>query len=127
MRGATRAGDGLAISAIEHASILETANALESEGRVVRRIGVDEDGILDLDQLQDALVSHPTLVSITAVNNEIGTVQPMEEVAGVLAEHDVPLHCDLTQAAGRIPVTLNDTPVSLCLAFLPTRSTARRG
>ncbi|MDD9981074.1 MAG: cysteine desulfurase family protein [Gammaproteobacteria bacterium] len=112
MRGATDPGDELVISAIEHASVMETANALEAEGRVVHRIGVSEDGLLDLGLLQAALSSQPALVSIMAVNNEIGTLQPVKEAAGICAECGVLLHSDLTQAVGRIPVALSGLPLS---------------
>ncbi len=112
LRGATDPGDGLAISAIEHASVMETAHALEAEGRVVHRLGVSEDGLLDLDLLEAVLASQPALVSIMAVNNEVGTLQPVEEAAGLCAECGVPLHSDLTQAVGRIPVALPDLPLS---------------
>ena len=111
LRGLTCSGDGLAISALEHASVAETAHTLEAEGRYVCRLGVNESGILDLDALQTALASRPALVSITAVNNEIGTVQPIEEAAALCAENGVPLHSDMTQAVGRIPSKLQNSPV----------------
>ena len=112
LRGATDPGDGLAISAIEHASVMQTAHALEAEERVVHRLGVSEDGLLDLDLLQAVLGSQPALVSIMAVNNEIGTLQPVKEAAELCAECGVPLHSDLTQAVGRISVDLSDFPLS---------------
>ena len=112
LRGLTHSGDEIAISALEHASVMGTAHALESEGRAVRRIGVSDDGILDLDDLQAALGSRTALVSITAVNNEIGTVQPIDEAAELCAEHGVRLHSDLTQAVGRIPLMLGDSSVT---------------
>ena len=111
LRGLTRSGNELAISALEHASVMETAYALEAEGRAVHRLAVSYDGILDLDTLQAALSSRLALVSITAVNNEIGTVQPIEEAAGLCAESGVPLHSDMTQAAGRISLTLHNSSV----------------
>lgn len=112
LRGITGPGDKITLSAIEHASVMETACALESDGRIVEQIRVDEDGILDLDMLMYSLETQPTLVSIMAVNNEIGTVQPVEEAAQFCAEYDAPLHSDLTQAVGRISVSLADTPIS---------------
>ena len=111
LRGLTRSGDEIAISALEHASVLETAHALESDGRTVRLLDVNDDGILDLFDLEDALASLPTLVSITAVNNEIGTIQPIDEAAELFGETGVAVHCDMTQAAGRIPLTLRSSPV----------------
>ena len=64
LRGLTRTGDEIAISAIEHASVMETAYALEAKGRSIRCLSVNDDGILELDALQDELMSHPALVSI---------------------------------------------------------------
>ena len=78
----------------------------------MRRVDVSNDGVLDLDALQTALGSGTMLVSITAVNNEIGTVQPIEEAAEICAEHGVPLHSDMTQAVGRIPVALDESSVA---------------
>lgn len=112
LRGLTVAGDELAISAIEHASVMATADALEAEGRSVSRIRVSEDGVLDLDALEEALTAPTRLVSIMAVNNEIGTVQPLEETAALCAEHGAALHSDVTQAVGRIPVRLGGSPVA---------------
>ena len=112
LRGLTRRGDGLVISAVEHASVRETAYALEADGRVVFQVVVDDDGIIDLDALEAALDSRPALVSIMAVNNEIGTVQPVEEAATLCADSGVPLHSDMTQAAGRVPLALRHSPVT---------------
>ncbi len=112
LRGTTSPGDRITISAIEHASVMETAYALEGDGRIVDLIRVDEDGILDLDMFQSTLAIPPALVSIMAVNNEIGTVQPIDEVAEFCAEHDIPLHSDLTQAVGRISRSLDNTPIT---------------
>ena len=112
LRGLTRSGDGLAISALEHASVMETAYSLEAEGRSVRCLGVSEEGILDLDALQSALASRLALMSLTAVNNEIGTVQPIEEVAGLCTENGVPLHSDMAQAVGRIPLVLRNSSIT---------------
>ena len=112
LRGLTAPGDALAISAIEHASVMATADALQAQGRSVSRIRVSEDGVLDLDALGEALIAPTRLVSIMAVNNEIGTVQPIEEAAGLCAERGAPLHSDVTQAAGRVPVRLGGSPVA---------------
>ena len=111
LRGLTRPGDEIAVSALEHASVLETAHALEVNGRTVRQIEVNNDGILDFSDLEDTLASQPSLVSITAVNNEIGTIQPIDETAGLFMESGIAFHSDMTQAVGRIPLTLRNSPV----------------
>lgn len=112
LRGLTQPGDRLAISTLEHASVVETANALEAGGREVRRVVSTEDGIVDLEALEAAVDAGPALVSITAVNNEIGTAQPIGEAAALCAESGVALHSDMTQAAGRLPISLRDVPVA---------------
>ena len=112
LRGVTAPEDSLVISAIEHASVRETAYALEAEGRATLQVAVDDDGIIDLEALDAVLDSRPALVSIMAVNNEIGTVQPVEEAAALCADRGVPLHSDMAQAVGRIPLTLRSSAVS---------------
>ena len=128
LRGLTRPGANIVISTLEHASVLRTAYALESEGSTVRHIGVCGDGILLIGELQAELVSCPALASITAVNNEIGTIQPIEEAASICADHGVPLHSDLTQAVGRVPVNLSKSFGDVRVDFFPQdlRSTRHR-
>ena len=112
LRGLLRPGSSLAISSLEHASVAETADALARVGTHLHLIDVDPDGILDIHHLEALLDQGLDLVSITAVNNEIGTVQPVAAAAALCAERDVPLHTDLTQAVGRIPIALADVPVA---------------
>lgn len=112
LRGATSAGDAVVTTELEHASVSETADDLEANGRFIHRVTASEDGIVDVAALAEALDSQPALASITAVNSEIGTVQPIDDVAAMCADRDVPLHSDLTQAVGRIPVKLSDWFVS---------------
>ena len=112
LRGSTRPGDGIVISALEHASVIETAYALEAAGRTIHQLAVTNDGILELDTLQTALISQPALVSVTAVNSEIGTTQPIEEMADICADEGISLHSDISQAVGRIPITLRNSSVA---------------
>ena len=111
LRGVTIPGDEITVSAIEHASVMETVKSLTSQGRSMRLVDVADDGILDLDELESILSERPALVSIMAVNNEIGTIQPIEEVAGLCADYGAMLHSDLTQAVGRISVSLSNSTV----------------
>ena len=111
LRGVTVPGDEITVSAIEHASVMETVKCLTTQGRGMHLVGVTDDGILDLDELESALSDHPALVSVMAVNNEIGTIQPIEEVAGLCAEYGSMLHSDLTQAVGRIPLSMGNSTV----------------
>ena len=81
----------LIISAIEHSSIIECANALVEKGFEVTRLGVDSHGQISLDELKKAIKPNTFLVSIMTVNNEIGTIQPISEIAKVIrtAEHEL--------------------------------------
>jgi len=93
-------GDRLVISAIEHSSVAATADALALDGVEVVRVDVDADGIIDLEKLEAAL-DGAVLASVMQVNNEIGTIQPIADVAALSVGAGVPLHCDMTQGAGK--------------------------
>lgn len=112
LRGLTSSGDTVVVSALEHASIAETARALRGYGRSMRRVAVSPDGILDLDSFETELAEGAALASIMTVSNEIGTVQPIDEVALLCQEYGVSLHSDITQAIGRISFALDVTPVT---------------
>ena len=112
LRGLARPRTRIAVSTLEHPSVAETARALGADGSCVSRIEATDEGITDLAHLEDLLHPHVALVSITAVNNEIGTVQPISAAASLCAQHGVPLHSDVTQAAGRIPLSLADSGLS---------------
>ncbi len=92
--------DAIVTTAIEHKGVLAAAQRLETEGFTVTRVGVDRGGIVDLDQLAEALGEHTAVVSVMLVNNEVGTIQPLADVAALVAErapHAV-LHTDAVQA-----------------------------
>ncbi len=85
-----KAGDEkphLVISSIEHSSIMVLAEVLENEGCEVTRIGVDGEGRVDLDELKASLRPSTFLVSVMSVNNEIGTIQPIREIAKIIRNH----------------------------------------
>lgn len=89
-------------SAIEHASVLEPARELARRGFEVEEVPVGTDGVVDPDAVRARLRPDTVLVSVMAVNNEVGTVQPVGEVAGVVAGHGAWLHCDAAQAPGKV-------------------------
>ena len=95
-------------TAVEHAAVREPAEWLAAhEGAEVELVPVDEHGRVDVGSLRRSVERDPgsvALVSLMWANNEIGTVQPVEEVAAVTAEHGVPLHSDAVQAVGAVPV-----------------------
>ena len=100
------------VSRVEHAAVRESARRLESESFKVTWLGVDEDGLVDPAELAKALRPETALAAVVWANNEVGTVEPIEELAGICSERDVPLHADAVQAAGRLPLDVEKVPVS---------------
>lgn len=99
--------------ATEHKCVLESAAAMEREGMSVTYLGVDSDGLIDLDALSAALTEETLLVSVMAVNNEIGVIQPLEEIGALCRERRVIFHTDAAQAAGKIPLDVAEMNVDV--------------
>ena len=93
-------GRHIVISAVEHPAVLESAAFLGRTGFEVTTLGVDHDGRVSPDDLAAALRDDTTLVSIQLANNEVGTIQPIAELAALTGERGVPFHTDAVQAAG---------------------------
>jgi cysteine desulfurase len=100
------------VSSVEHAAVREAARRLELEGFEVSWIGVDADGIVDPVEFAAALRPDTALAAAVWANNEVGTVEPVPELAEICAEREVPFHADAVQAAGRVPIDVSETPVS---------------
>jgi cysteine desulfurase len=100
------------VSCVEHAAVRERARRLESEGFEVSWVGVGSDGMVDPAELANALRPETALAAVIWANNEVGTVEPIEELAQICAEHGVPLHADAVQAAGRLRLDVGKAPVS---------------
>ncbi|HET7224456.1 MAG TPA: aminotransferase class V-fold PLP-dependent enzyme, partial [Candidatus Eisenbacteria bacterium] len=94
----------IVISAIEHPSVLETARALQATGAGLDIVPVDAGGIVDPDDLARRLGPDVAIVSVMAVNNEIGTLQPIADIARAARAAGARMHCDAVQAAGRLPL-----------------------
>lgn len=94
-------------SAIEHKAVLAAAHAVVQLGGQETILPVDSDGMVDLDALDAALETHPALVSIMWVNNEVGVVQPMADIGARCRTAGVPLHSDAVQAYGKLPIDLD--------------------
>src|SRR6185436_18075191 len=103
----------LIIGAIEHPSVLETARHLEERGFLLTIVPVGAKGVVLPAALQRELGSDVALVSVMLVNNEICTIQPVEELARLSREAGARFHCDAVQAAGKMPVDVNDLGVDL--------------
>jgi len=106
-------GDHIITVKTEHPAILDTAARLERQGKRVTYLPVQKDGIIDLDKLRRAITDKTILISIMAVNNEIGVIQPMAEIGKIAREHGVIFHTDATQALGKIPLDVNSMNIDL--------------
>jgi cysteine desulfurase len=103
-------------SPLEHKAVLEAARSVEAVGGEALTLPVDRTGALDMDALERALERDPCVVSVMWVNNEVGLVQDVPEVAERARARGVPVHTDAVQAVGKIPVRLDEVPVD-CLSL----------
>jgi cysteine desulfurase len=99
--------------ATEHKSVLDTCRGLEREGVRVTVLGVRPDGLVDLDALSSAVTPDTILVSVMAANNEIGTIQPLGDIAAIVHARGALLHSDAAQAAGKIPLDVRAAEIDL--------------
>lgn len=97
----------------EHKAVLDTCRELERQGFDVTYLGVNSDGLLDLDTLRNAVRPDTILVSVMMVNNEIGVIQPIKQIGEFCREHGIVFHCDAVQAAGKIEIDVDDLKVDL--------------
>src|SRR6266851_4319724 len=100
-------------TAIEHEAVLNACQALEKEGVSVTYLPTDRDGQIDLEQLRRAVRPETILITIMHANNELGTVQPLEEIGRIAAEADVYFHTDAVQSAGKLPIDVNALGIDL--------------
>jgi cysteine desulfurase len=103
----------LITSAIEHPAVLETARYLENKGYIVHYVPVNSTGQVDLDFLRSVISPSTALVSIMMANNEIGTIQPIEEIVKIADGHGVLVHTDAVQAFGKMEVNVEKLGVDL--------------
>ena len=109
-----RGGGHVITSAVEHPAVLEVVLALEIEGRIALSIvGVDRFGRLDPEAVAAALRDDTVLVSLMLANNEVGTLQPVREVAALCRERGVAIHTDAAQAISKVPVNVEELGVDL--------------
>jgi len=109
----TAARKNIISTAIEHHAVLNACQALEKQGIAVTFVPVGQGGIVDPDDIRDALRPETILISVMHTNNELGTIQPIEQVGRIAAEADVYFHCDAVQAAGKLPLDVNRLGVDL--------------
>ncbi|MEX1310619.1 MAG: cysteine desulfurase family protein [Candidatus Sulfomarinibacteraceae bacterium] len=109
-----RGGGHVVTSAVEHPAVLEVALTMEMEGLIeLTVVGVDEHGRVDPEDVCSALRDDTVLVSVMLANNEVGTLQPVAEIAGRCRERGVLVHTDAAQAVGKIPVDVEALGVDL--------------
>jgi selenium donor protein len=109
-----RGGGHVVTSAVEHPAVLEPLRALERAGRIsLSIVGVDHDGRVDPAAMIGALRSDTVLVSLMLANNEVGTLQPVADVAAACRDRGIVVHTDAAQAVGKIPVAVDDLGVDL--------------
>jgi cysteine desulfurase len=97
----------------EHKCVLETCKYLEGQGFDVTYLEVDKGGLIDLEKLKDAITENTVMVSIMAVNNEIGIIQPIAGIGAICRERKVFFHTDAAQAIGKIPIDVNEINIDL--------------
>ena len=100
-------GNHIITSKIEHPAVLNTCRALEKQGFKVTYIGVNKEGIINLEELKNAITKETILISIMAANNEIGTIQPIQEIGKIAKENNIYFHTDAVQAIGNIEIDVN--------------------
>lgn len=114
-----RAGNHIVTTAVEHHAVLHTANYLEQFGFQVTRLPVDRFGLVSPDDVARAITDRTVLVSVMLANNEVGTVEPVAEIAAAVAERGralrrrIPLHTDAVQAPGALPLDVEALGVDL--------------
>ncbi len=101
-------GKKIIIASTEHKSVIDTCSSLARKGFEIIILQVDRYGLIDLDDLRKAIDDNTVLVSIMYANNEIGTLQPVNEIGKICREKNVLFHCDAVQAAGKIQVNVNE-------------------
>ena len=106
-------GNHIITSAVEHPAVIQVCRYLESTGCAVTYLPVDEFGLVDPQQVQNAITPQTILVSIMHANNEVGTIEPIREIADIAHQHGILVHADCAQSVGKIPVKVDALGVDL--------------
>lgn len=106
-------GNHIITSKIEHHAVLHTCQYLEKQGARVTYLDVDENGLIDLEQLQKAITPETILITIMFANNEIGTIEPVKEIGMIAREHGILFHTDAVQAFGQVPIDVDEMNIDM--------------
>lgn len=106
-------GKHIITTQIEHHAILHTAQWLEKQGFEVTYLPVDHDGVVDLEELKRAIRPDTILISVMFANNEIGTIEPIQEIGKIAHENGILFHTDAVQAFGQIPINVNEFNIDM--------------
>lgn len=109
-------GKHIITTKIEHHAILHTAKHLESKGYEVTYLDVDENGVVKLEQLKQAIRPDTILISVMFANNEIGTIQPIKEIGAIAKEKGIIFHTDAVQAYGQVPIDVDEYNIDMLSA-----------
>lgn len=106
--GNTVKGKHIITSKIEHPAVLDTCKELEREGFEISYIGVDENGVIDLKELENTIRKDTILISIMFANNEIGTIQPIDQIGQIAKKYNILFHTDSVQAIGNVKIDVQN-------------------
>ena len=106
-------GNHIITTKIEHHALLHTCEHLEKQSYEVTYLSVDKNGLIDLQELKDAIKPTTILISIMFVNNEVGTIQPIKEIGAIAKEHNIVFHTDAVQAIGNVAIDVNDMNIDI--------------
>lgn len=109
-------GKHIITTTIEHHAILHTCEYLEKKGFEITYVGVDEDGVVNVDELEQAIRPDTILISVMAANNEIGTIQPLEKIGEVAKKYDIVFHTDAVQAFAHVPMDVEKMHIDMLSA-----------
>jgi len=105
--------DHIITTTVEHKAVLDTCKSLEKKGFNVTYLKVDKFGLIDMDELKDSINENTLLVSVIHANNEIGTINPVNEIGKICKSKNVLFHVDASQSAGKIPIDINNDNIDL--------------
>lgn len=106
-------GNHIITTKVEHHAILHSCEFLEKHGYEVTYLGIDKNGRISLEELENAITDKTILISVMMVNNEIGTVQPIKEIGKIAKAHKIIFHTDAVQALGNVPIDVKDMGIDL--------------